>query len=94
VKKDCAYINLFMVRCRQKRSVKMVVNNARLMYRIFQSQKMRMMSINFDVKADMATAIANELIEKGYVKILYEDSTVDPYEQYIYGSVMAIKQED
>lgn len=46
------------------------------------------------IKADMATAIANELIEKGYVKILYEDSTVDPYEQHIYGSVMTIKQED
>ena len=33
-----------------ERSVKMVVNNARLMYRIFQSQKMRMMSIEKNIK--------------------------------------------
>ena len=46
------------------------------------------------VKADIATAIANYLIENDYVKILYEDNTVDPSMQHIYGSVMAIKQED
>ena len=43
------------------------------------------------VKANMAMALAQELIDKGYVKFLYEDNTVDPMMQHIYGSVLTIK---
>ena len=46
------------------------------------------------IKSDMATAIANELIDKGYVKIFNEDNTVDPDMRHIYGSVITIKMED
>ena len=46
------------------------------------------------VKADMATALAQELIDKGYVKILYEDNIEDPMQQHVYGSVMTIKNEE
>ena len=43
------------------------------------------------IKADMATAIAQELIDKGYVKFMSKDNTVDPMQQHIYGSVLTIK---
>lgn len=46
------------------------------------------------IKADMATALAQELIDKGYVKFLYEDNIEDPMQQHIYGSVMTIKNEE
>lgn len=46
------------------------------------------------VKADMATALARELIDKGYVKFLYEDNLADPTEQHVYGNAVFIKYDE
>lgn len=46
------------------------------------------------VKADIATAIAKELIDKGYVKFLYKDNIEDPMQQHVYGRVMIIKYDE